>query len=344
MLRMLCFDSEITNPEAEAAVDATNTSSSSSSSSSSSTSSSSSSSSSPSSSPQPVLWGRVVDFNENSYPKLNKEIVQLCQSITEAVSPAATTALKKQLMEVSGSMERFYEVIRYFKWSKTFCTWLYGEAQLHLSPSKKMKTMKTTSTMSTSSTTHSNSATHSGSSEDKVEASAVTTTIAAVKQQSMMSMKDVDFYGLRPQDSKSSAYIIRILHKDFDAVTGRTTGTLQAALSNIESDETVLDVIHHIERLTVLDSTTTDEAVSKTTTAIATSSSPYIVSPTKATRSPNGASYKTGARSEQNLLYRKTHVTHFKVSPISLSVDKYCYCSTICMHAPPLFDIPFPVE
>jgi hypothetical protein len=255
-----------------------------------------------------MLWGRVVDFNENSYPKLNKEIVQLCQSITEAVSPAATTSLKKQLMEVSGSMERFYEVIRYFKWSKTFCTWLYSEAQLIISPSKMSK---------------SNSTTHSNSGEDKEESLAAPAATAAVRKQSMS--MDVDFYGLRPKDTKSSAYIIRILHKDFDVVTGRTTGTLQAALGNIESDETVLDVIHHIERLTVLDSintssASTDEASMKATTAVAAASS-FISSPTKTTTSPKGGvSHKTGARYEQNILYRKTHVTHLKVLVLSCLV------------------------
>ncbi len=263
-----------------------------------------------------MLWGRVVDFNENSYPKLNKEIVQLCQSITEAVSPAATTSLKKQLMEVSGSMERFYEVIRYFKWSKTFCTWLYSEAQLITSPSNKSK---------------SNSTTHSEDKEESLAAPAA----AAVRKQSMS--MDVDFYGLRPQDTKSSAYIIRILHKDFDVVTGRTTGTLQAALGNIESDETVLDVIHHIERLTVLDSintssASTDEASMKTTTAAAVAASSFMSSPTKTTTSPKGAPHKTGARYEQNLLYHKTHVTHLKVLVLSclvLSCLVYrCYYTT----------------
>jgi len=258
MLRMLHFDREITNPDSSVDTAPINSSSSSSS----------------------ILWGRIVDFNENSYPKLNKEIVQLCQSITEAISPAATTTLKRQLIDVSGSMERFYEVVRYYKWSKTFCTWLYSEAQI--SSKTPMATYA----------------------EDKTDVPPVAATRSSI---------DVDFYGLRPQDSKSSAYIIRTLHKDFDAVTGRTTGMMQAALSNIDSDETVLDVIHHIERLTVLDSTNTssiDEDVSKT----------VVSSPARVTRSPKDKSPKSSARSEQRLLYHRSHVTHFKVSMLCCSM------------------------
>ena len=76
-----------------------------------------------------LLWGRPV-LSTPTYPKLGREVRTVCSSILSARNPAALSTEKRRLLEMAGSVERLYDIIRYYKWSHTLCTWRYPEVLL----------------------------------------------------------------------------------------------------------------------------------------------------------------------------------------------------------------------
>lgn len=61
-----------------------------------------------------VLWGRKV-LTVPTYPKLGREVRAVCHAILTARNPATLNAEKRKLLEMAGSVERLYDIIRYYK-------------------------------------------------------------------------------------------------------------------------------------------------------------------------------------------------------------------------------------
>ncbi|RYH19115.1 hypothetical protein EON65_26485 [archaeon] len=61
-------------------------------------------------------------------PLLTPSLIELCNAITDSTQfPAIRKLQQQKLMDTCGSLDRCYEVIRYFKWSRMCCTWKYPE-------------------------------------------------------------------------------------------------------------------------------------------------------------------------------------------------------------------------
>lgn len=61
-------------------------------------------------------------------PLLTPTLIELCNAITDSTQfPAIRKLQQQKLMDICGSLDRCYEVIRYFKWSRMCCTWKYPE-------------------------------------------------------------------------------------------------------------------------------------------------------------------------------------------------------------------------
>ena len=78
------------------------------------------------------LWGEEVTL-ENNGPFLTREVLEVCNQINECRDNTQKIKLKKMLQELAGSIPNLYNVIRYFKWSKTVCTWKYSEVTIIIS-------------------------------------------------------------------------------------------------------------------------------------------------------------------------------------------------------------------
>lgn len=172
-----------------------------------------------------MLWGRKVP-NCPTYPKLGREVREVCHSILTARNPAQLTTEKRRLLEMAGSVERLYDIIRYYKWSNTLCTWRYPEVVLAQEQMKARHAVNISSPGSPSSPTR---------------------TLP-------VNTHETEFYGLRPAEARASAYIIRTLHKDFDPVTGSSSALMQAALGSVDLPSSVAETLSNLELMSDIDS------------------------------------------------------------------------------------------
>jgi hypothetical protein len=60
------------------------------------------------------LWGRKVSPLRTA-AKLGREVRGVCHAILSARNPATLNAEKRRLLEMAGSVERLYDIIRYYK-------------------------------------------------------------------------------------------------------------------------------------------------------------------------------------------------------------------------------------
>ena len=192
-----------------------------------------------------TLWGHRVT-RQPTMPKLSKDILDVCHAIVSAPSAAAVKAEKMRLLDRAGSVQRLYEIVRYFKWSKTLCTWRYPEVQ------KQLKLQQRTSP----SKGHGQGGKPSGL--DHVEASKGGHGGGCGGGDD--DIEERDFYGLEPARARSSAYIIRTLHRDFDGADSSSTGApaassalMQAALSNVELPTSVQQTLANLDHLNSID-------------------------------------------------------------------------------------------
>ena len=70
---------------------------------------------------------------------------------------------------------------------------------------------------------------------------------------SSSSIYEGEFYGLHPAEARSSAYIIRTLHKDFDPVSGSSSALMQAALGSVDLPTGVAEALSSLEMLSSID-------------------------------------------------------------------------------------------
>lgn len=147
----------------------------------------------------------------------------MCHAILIAQNPATLNTEKRRLLEIAGSVERLYDIIRYYKWSNTVCTWRYPEVML---AQEQQKARHLASIGTSSSPT------------------------AAGKEPSE---HENEFYGLRPAEARSSAYIIRTLHKDFDPLSGSASALMQAALGSVDLPSSVSETLTNLEMLSSVD-------------------------------------------------------------------------------------------
>lgn len=62
-----------------------------------------------------------------TYPKLGREVRAVCHNILTARNPAALNTEKRKLLEMAGSVERLYDIIRYYKVCMSYsCWWCCG--------------------------------------------------------------------------------------------------------------------------------------------------------------------------------------------------------------------------
>lgn len=60
-------------------------------------------------------------------PRLSDEILSLCHDICSSSDSNLRKILQKRLLKLACSQERFEFYIRWYKWSKVYCTWKYPE-------------------------------------------------------------------------------------------------------------------------------------------------------------------------------------------------------------------------
>lgn len=174
-----------------------------------------------------MLWGRKVTPHP-TYPKLGREVREVCYAILTARNPAQLNTEKRRLLEMSGSVERLYDIIRYYKWSNTLCTWKYPEVLL---AQEQLKAKHAVSIGSPGSPT-------------SPSRPALNTKVHT---------QETEFYGLRPAEARASAYIIRTLHKDFDPLTGSSSALMQAALGSVDVPTSVAETLSHLELMSDID-------------------------------------------------------------------------------------------
>eukprot|EP00981_Chlorochromonas_danica_P015708 scaffold14367_cov250-Ochromonas_danica.AAC.4 len=76
-----------------------------------------------------LLWGESLRWEDQSANPsiLTLPLIEICDAITDATFPSIQRMHKNKLVEIAGSLNRVYEIIRFYKWAKILATWKYPE-------------------------------------------------------------------------------------------------------------------------------------------------------------------------------------------------------------------------
>lgn len=149
----------------------------------------------------PVLNTCLTLFVTNyAGPKLTREVIDICDAIVEQSAADVSTsdseeglrALKLRLQSAAGSVRAIYDVIRYFKWHKTACVWRYPEVVAMQQQEREMDE-------------------YEEKEKDEMAAGEVGSTASRPHG---AGGGEGGFYGLRPAQARSAAFVIRSLHSD----------------------------------------------------------------------------------------------------------------------------------
>ena len=225
-----------------------------------------------------LLWGRRV-LTEPSGSKLTPEIIEICDCITDTTIPTIARKHKQRMQKIiGGSIHKVYACIRYYKWSKSLCTWKYPE----ILQQKAERQPEPIFVRSANSPNHGNDQMNSpgkglsaifgggGATVSAVEAAGSGSRNnrkldyyddedQTIDDQSTNSAYDEDvgveeFFGMRFRETRSNPYIIRSLHQDFDMFAQKTTiGELEAAIGNISLSQSVQETLKDVEAIHDID-------------------------------------------------------------------------------------------
>lgn len=185
---------------------------------------------------KPFRRGDVIDESES--PRLSKELIRICDDIsllTAAVKLPANSrndqsaeyiAKLKQRLQTSKQQLKNYAktssdlemIIRSYKWTKLLCPWKFPEV-----------TGKSSSRDSLS---------------RKIDLSSPSSnSIKVVEKQ------EEEFYGLNITEARSSAYLIKLLHREIDPVIGEVPASLQASIGGPNLPYAVIHILDEVEEV-----------------------------------------------------------------------------------------------
>lgn len=222
----------------------------------------------------PKLWGEAI-LAEPCPSKLTPEIVEVCNAIAEATYPSIAKMHKQrlqQMLTVRGSSDEMFAAIRYYKWSRSLCTWKFPEvtgdtgatepknksdvAELALSP-KKSSDLTTSDDPANAdkklkvfaSVAEERRRQRAANGADPTSSSS---SVAGTSQQALEN--EEEFFGLRLREARANVHIIRHLHQDFDPSLYQTaSAAMEAAVSSAKLSASVQDTLQHLDKLNSID-------------------------------------------------------------------------------------------
>lgn len=222
----------------------------------------------------PKLWGEAI-LAEPCPSKLTPEIVEVCNAIAEATYPSIAKMHKQrlqQMLTVRGSSDEMFAAIRYYKWSRSLCTWKFPEvtgdtgatepknksdvAELALSP-KKSSDLTTSDDPANAdkklkvfaSVAEERRRQRAANGADPASSSS---SVAGTSQQALEN--EEEFFGLRLREARANVHIIRHLHQDFDPSLYQTaSAAMEAAVSSAKLSASVQDTLQHLDKLNSID-------------------------------------------------------------------------------------------
>lgn len=238
-----------------------------------------------------TLWGEPI-LAEPCPSKLTPEIMEVCNAISEASSNPAIAKLHKQrlqqLLTVRGASEEVFAAIRYYKWSRTVCTWKYPEITGASSAAgsdvtAQQQGMKdATSALQTSINSPLARSKKEGIFQSVEDTKRQQVHLKQQHQSLQRSVRggagnaewkddsssgvypngsnggsagdDEEFFGLRFRDARSNVHIIRSLHQDFDVSLYQTSSALmEAAVSSVSNTNSIHDTLRHLDKMSSID-------------------------------------------------------------------------------------------
>lgn len=185
-----------------------------------------------SSSKPTLLWGKPI-LTETTGPLLTLEVIEICNAITESTYPAIVKMHKQRLQNLAGSVDRVYQIIRYYKWMKVLCTWKYPEV-IRANSQK--------------------AASDAGKKGATAVFDAKDSPAAGVTTGGGFADDQEEFFGLRFQEAHCNPYVIRLLHQDFDIYGQRNTSAMmEAALSAIDLPSSMQETLENLDLLNDID-------------------------------------------------------------------------------------------
>jgi myosin heavy subunit len=213
-----------------------------------------------------LLWGKPI-LTEPTGPLLTLEIIEICNAITESSFPAIVKMHKQRLQQIAGSVDRVYQIIRYYKWMKVLCTWKYPEVMK--ANSQKTPTdpfyHSTKKDMISKQLKKNNSKTHlhdaSNESKDHFEKSYDGSDFGGFGETGRGGGDGggdgevrEEFFGLKFQDAHCNAYIIRLLHQDFDIYGQKNNSAeMEAILSAVDLPTSMKETLENLDLLNDID-------------------------------------------------------------------------------------------
>jgi myosin heavy subunit len=225
------------------------------------------------------LWGEPI-LAEPCPSKLSPEVIEICNAISEATYPAIAKMHKQRLQQMlsgKGSSDDLYAVIRYFKWTKTLCTWKFPEVTGDSNASQTTPLSKTNRSDAAASELVMSANATFGRSQNTGEGTnpmspnnnddkklKLFASVAEERRRQRQQGKDVsstatgadeeEFFGLRLREARSNVHIIRSLHQDFDASLYQTgSAAMEAAVSSAKLSASVQDTLQHLNHMASID-------------------------------------------------------------------------------------------
>lgn len=236
-----------------------------------------------------LLWS-CRTLSSPSGAKLTPELIEICNAITEATIPAIAKMHKQRLQQViGGNIHQVYAVIRYYKWTKTICTWKYPEIQEAKSESRKDpifvarggdgNKMSTANMPQETPEKKGLSAIFGGNASSNSNKLNNTTTLQGNKLSKTAATRGgqqdgqqyfgddgdnnsaynddarpEEFFGMDFQQARGNPFIIRFLHQDFDLFAQSiTTGEMEAAISNVSLPQSIQETLRNLDNLNNID-------------------------------------------------------------------------------------------